>query len=192
MWLKEAELCVMGFKHVGEGVLISNKASIYNPANISIGDYSRIDDFCILSAQDEGIEIGRHSHIACFTSLLGKCRITFMDYSGTSARVSVYSSNDDYSGETICNPTIPDKYKKVNHAPVMFEEHSLAGAGSIILPGVTFKFGAVCGALSLVNKDVEEFYMVGGIPAKFIKMRSREMLNKRYEYEQETGGGSYG
>lgn len=44
------ELERIGFKSIGENVLISDKTSIYSPQNISIGNNVRIDDYCVLSA----------------------------------------------------------------------------------------------------------------------------------------------
>jgi maltose O-acetyltransferase len=44
-----------------------------------------------------------------------------------------------------------------------------------ILPGVTVGRGAVVAANSVVTKDVEEFTIVGGIPAKPIGTRSRDL-----------------
>ena len=43
----------------------------------------------------------------------------------------------------------------------------------IILPGVTIKKGAVVGAGAVVTKDVEEFKIVGGVPAKEIGERAK-------------------
>lgn len=40
----------IGFKFLGNNVLISDKTSIYSPENISIGNNVRVDDFSILSA----------------------------------------------------------------------------------------------------------------------------------------------
>ena len=45
------------------------------------------------------------------------------------------------------------------------------GARAIILPGVTIGEGAVVAAGAVVTKDVEPWAVVGGNPAKFIKMR---------------------
>ena len=91
---KQEELNKMGFKFLGKNVLISDKSSIYNANNISIDDNTRIDDFCIISAGSGGIELGKYVHIACYSSLIGKSKITMKDYSGISSRVSVYSSSD--------------------------------------------------------------------------------------------------
>ena len=83
------ELKEIGFKYLGKNVLISNKTSIYNAKNITIGNNTRIDDFCILSAGEGGIEIGDYVHIACYSSLIGKGKIQMNDYSGPMAANSV-------------------------------------------------------------------------------------------------------
>ena len=45
------------------------------------------------------------------------------------------------------------------------------GARAIVLPGVTIGEGAIVAAGAVVTKDVEPWAVVGGNPAKFIKMR---------------------
>ena len=72
------ELSEMGFKRVGENVLLSRKASIYSPTKISIGSNVRIDDFCILSGN---ITIGSNVHISAYTALFGGGEIIIEDYS---------------------------------------------------------------------------------------------------------------
>ena len=68
----------LGLRHCGN-VIISDKISIYNPGNISIGDNTRIDDFCVLSAGKGGIEIGRNVHIAVYVSIIGEGKIIVSD-----------------------------------------------------------------------------------------------------------------
>lgn len=172
----------MGFKTIGDDSLISRKASFYGISRISIGNNVRIDDFCVLSAGKGGIEIGNFVHIAVFASLMGEGKISIEDFSGISSKVSVYSSNDDYTGEFMSNPMVPIEYTNVTHADVNICKHVLIGSGSIILPGVTIRIGAVIGALSLVNKDCEEFFIYRGNPAKKIIERSRELLNLEKEF----------
>ena len=54
----------------------------------------------------------------------------------------------------------------------------------MILPGVIMNVGSAAGAQSLINKSVDEFTIVCGTPAKFIKIRSRNLLQKQAEYEK--------
>ena len=73
------------------------------------------------------------------------------DFSGLSSRITIYSSNDDYSGNNMTNPSIPTEFTNVTHADVIIKKHAIIGSGSVILPGVTIEEGAAVGALSLVN-----------------------------------------
>ncbi|MFN3630458.1 MAG: acyltransferase [Casimicrobiaceae bacterium] len=166
----------MGFAHVGRRVRISDRASFHGAARISIGDDTRIDDFCVLSAGEGGIHIGRHVHIAVFCALIGAERIDLDDFSGLSSRVSVYSSNDDYSGAAMTNPTVPAAFTRVTRAPVHIGRHVIVGSGSVILPGVTLHEGAAVGALSLVRRDCEAFGIYAGAPARRVGERKRDLL----------------
>ncbi len=172
----------MGFKQVGKNVLLSEKSSYYNTSNIVILDNSRIDDFCIISAGVGGILIGRNVHIACYCSLIGSATITLDDFAGISSKTAIYSSNDDYSGEYLTGPTVPMQFRNVNQAPVRIGKHVIVGSGSVILPGVTINDISAVGALSVVNKDVLTGQVVGGTPAKFIKVRSTGLLNLEQQY----------
>jgi acetyltransferase-like isoleucine patch superfamily enzyme len=55
---------------------------------------------------------------------------------------------------------------------VVIEKDTWLGTQTIILPGVTIKEGAIVAAGAVVTKDVEPFSVVGGVPAKLIKMRA--------------------
>lgn len=180
MFYTEKELSNLGFKSIGENVLISNKSSIYNAKNISIGNNVRIDDFVILSPSSELI-IGDYVHIACYASIIGKGKITISDFVGVSGRVSIYSSSDDYTGLAMTNPMIPEQFKKVNNGDVTLEKHVIIGAGSVILPNVTIGKGCAIGALTLINKDCEEFSIYSGNPANKIGKRLKRFL--KYEKE---------
>ncbi len=166
----------MGFGRVGEGVQISEHATFYNRARIYLGNNVRIDDFCVLSAGAGGIYINDYVHIAVYASLIGAGRITLSDFSNISSRNSIYSSNDDYSGESLTNPTVPDRYKNVRHADVFLGRHVIVGSGSVILPGVTLEDGVAIGALSLVTKDCEAFNVYAGNPLRRIRDRKRDLL----------------
>ena len=166
----------LGFSSVGENVQISDKASFYGVNRIVLGSNVRIDDFCILSAGSGGIYIGSNVHIAAYSSLIGNGKISLSDFCGLSSRVSIYSSNDDYSGATLTNPTVPSEFTGVTHANVFLAKHVIVGSGSIILPGITLEEGAAVGALSLVNRDCKAFGIYAGNPARRISERKRNLL----------------
>jgi len=180
-FLSSNDLKKIGFKSLGIDVKISTRAVIYNPSNIEIGDHSRIDDFCVLSAGDGGIKIGRYVHIAVYCSLIGKNRIELKDFSGLSSKVAIYSSTDDYSGKYLTNPTVPDSYTNVINGDVYLGEHVIVGVGACILPNVSIEKGSAIGAFSLVTKSIEESKIAVGVPAKAVKDRSRRL----FELEKE-------
>jgi galactoside O-acetyltransferase len=181
-FLTDKQIAAMGFKYIGKDVLISEKTSIYNPGNMSIGDGTRIDDFCVLSAGTGGVEIGRYVHIACYCSILGRGKVVLGDFVGISARTCIYSSNDDYSGSCFTVPTVPGKYRNVTDADVILEKHAIVGAGTVILPGVNIGVGASVGALSLIKEDCKEFGIYVGVPAKKIGDRNHDLLKLEQEF----------
>lgn len=170
----EEELSKLGLRCYGKNVMISRKSSLYSPGKISIGDNVRIDDFCILSGN---IRLGNCIHIAAYCALFGGAEgIEFRDYSGLSARGVVYAESDDYCGDYITNPTVPKEMRHVISGKVVFREHSIVGAGCIVLPGCILNEGIAVGAMSLVNKSLDEWGIYAGVPAKRLKDRKKLSL----------------
>lgn len=170
----EQELNDLGFKAFGKNVKISRKASIYGAKNIVIGNNVRIDDFCIISGK---IELGSYIHVAAYSALYGgDSGIYIDDYANLSSRICVYSISDDYSGETMTNPMIPDEYKNVKSAPVYIEKHVIIGSTSVVLPGVRLKEGSSFGSFSFINRDSEEWSVNAGIPFRKIKERKKDLI----------------
>jgi acetyltransferase-like isoleucine patch superfamily enzyme len=182
----EEELDKMGFAYVGVGVKLSRLASFYGKSGISVGDYSRIDDFCVLSAGEGGIDIGRHVHVSVMCSLIGGGKIELADFSGISSRVSIFSSSDDFSGYFMTGPTLPSDFTNVCVSSVSVGRHVVIGTGCTILPGANIKEGAAVGAMSLVKGELKEFTMYFGIPAKEIKPRMRNILELEREFKDYT------
>ena len=182
-YLKQDVLEAMGFKHIGKNVKISDKASIYDRANLSIGDESRIDDFCVISGR---INIGRNVHIAPHCLVAGgEPGIHFGDFSGLAYHVQVFSQTDDYSGMSMTNPTIPARFKMVRMAPVNIGRHVIVGAGSIIMPGVSIAEGCSVGALTLIRKSTMPWGIYFGNPAKRIAERKKNLLALEADYMRE-------
>lgn len=179
-FLSDEEINKIPFKHLGKGVLISEKASIYTPELMEIGDYSRIDDFCVLSGR---IAIGRNVHIAVFCNVAGGSEGVFIgDFSGLSYNCQVFSQSDDYSGKTLTNPTVPIKYKAETRRSIRIGRHCIIGTSSIIFPGVSLADGTAVGAASVVRKSTDEWSIYIGNPAKRVKARSKDLLLLEVEF----------
>lgn len=192
-FMTDDQLKQVGFKALGRDVRVSDKASLYNPQNISIGDFSRVDDFSILSAGSGGITIGRYCHIGCHSALLGDERIVFEDCTGVSGRTFVYSSTDDGGGEYLANPTFPMQFRNVSSRPVVFRRFSGTYAGCLVLPGVELKEGAILGAMSMAAKNLGAWGVYFGVPAIRISDRARrvaELFDKHFAPDTSTADAS--
>lgn len=164
----------MNFKYLGNNVKISERAAIYDPEKISIGNNSRIDDFCILSGV---IEIGINTHLTPMCLIAGGAPGVYMDDFCTLAYgVKIFSQSDDYSGETLVNSTIPKKFKKEIYKPVSVGKNVIIGAGSIVMPGCDVADGCAIGAMTLLTKPTQPWGVYAGVPAKRINERSKKML----------------
>ena len=176
-YFSKKELKDIGFNTIGEDVLISRKASIYNTHNISIGSHVRIDDFSVLSGGKE-ISIGDYVHIGCFCGLYGGTGIVIGSFSTLSSRVALYSESDDFSGDSLTNPTISLEFKPgYISGKISIHDHVVVGTNSTILPGVSIEEGAVIGAHSLVKDNCGTWTINAGVPAKMIKARSKNLLS---------------
>lgn len=170
----QEELDELGFKACGKDVRISRNAQIYSPERIALGNHVRIDDFCILSGS---VTMGNYIHISAYAAIFaGDAGVVVGNYAAISSRVAVYAVSDDYSGDAMTNPTVPDALRKTEEGTVTIAEHVIIGSGCTVLPGVTLHCGAAVGAMSLVNKDLAEWGIYAGIPCKLKKDRNRAPL----------------
>ena len=169
----EEELKGIGLKSYGAKVKISRYAKIYSPESISIGDNVRIDDFCILSGN---IKLGSNIHISAYVALYGAGGIIMEDFTGISARSTVYSAMDDFSGDFLIGSVHDDKVTNVSYGRVLLKRYSQVGAHCVIFPGVTIEEGSVIGTMTLANKDIPEWSIYIGQPASFLKHRSKGLL----------------
>lgn len=174
------ELTDIGFKHLGNDVQVSRKASIYYPHQVRIGDRSRIDDYCVLAGN---ITIGANVHLAVFCNLAaGRSEIVMEDFSGLAYGCHVIAQSDDYSGETLTNPTVPSQFKNENVSTVRIGRHVILGSGTVVLPGVHVAEGTATGALTLLNKTTTSWSIYVGAPGRRIGERSTNLLTLENEY----------
>ncbi len=170
--LSADQIAQLGFAAVGTDVAISDRCSIYGAGSISIGDHVRIDDFAILTAR-EPVVIGSYVHISAFAFLSGSFGIVIEDFVNVSPRATLLSGNDDFSGQWLPGPLVPEELRNVQGGRIHLGRHSMVGAHSVVLPGVSFGEGAVVGSLSLVKEPLASWGIYGGVPVRLIRPRGR-------------------
>ena len=175
------ELASLGLKTYGKNVLISRSALLYNAKNISIGNNVRIDAFSILSSGNEPFVIDNYIHIATGVCIWGGNGFHIKSLSNISAGSKIYTQSDSYCGNYLIGPAVPQKYRNIYGSPLTIEKHTIIGAGTIVLPGSIIGEGVAIGANSLVMKECKPWGIYAGSPAKFIKERSKKLLELEKE-----------
>lgn len=125
---------------------------LYRQMGVNIGKDCVVEMFCYLDDQ--------------FPELL------FLDdHSGPSRHV-VILCHDDVAEKSTLNPEEEPRFQMLHGfvAPVRLKRYSGIGTASIILPGVTVHEGGVVAAGAVVTKDVPPYTLVGGVPAKVLKV----------------------
>ncbi len=121
----------------------------------------------------ENIVIGNNVSIGRNADFLStRAKIIIGDHVMFGPRVTVVTGNHriDIKGRYM------DEIKECEKRPeddedVVFKGNNWIGTGVIILKGVTIGEGAVVSAGAVVVKDVPPYSIVGGVPARVIKMR---------------------
>jgi acetyltransferase-like isoleucine patch superfamily enzyme len=179
-YLTPEALSNMPFKSLGHDVMIHERVTLVGIENISIGSHVRIDPDVILLATGP-LTIGCYVHIAAGVFIAARAGFEMKNFANIAHGARIYTINDDYSGGHLMGPTIPAELLGLRRGGVLMEEHSTVGAGAIVLPGVTLAEGSVLGALSVIGTSTEPWTMYGGVLAKPIKERRRDVIRKGQE-----------
>ena len=139
----------------GWGTTIDKFVTIKFGKNLSIGEYCSLNSFIHIWAGKAGVKIGDRVMIA--------------------SHVAISSLTHNYETDNMCFAPAIDK-------PITINDDVWIGAHSIIMPGVTLGKGAVIGAGSVVTRNIPEYAVAMGVPAKVIKFRfSTNLSNIREE-----------
>ncbi|MGS0534539.1 acyltransferase [Pseudoalteromonas sp. SaAl2] len=130
---------------LGKQSMLWDQVQIDYPSKLTIGENTSVNRGCIINAGG-GVHIGNDV-------LIGP-------------NVTIYSQNHMFKSKT-------DKINQqgYDYKAVIIEDDVWVASNVIILPGVTIAKGAVVGAGSVVTKNVMEYEVVGGNPAKSISNR---------------------
>lgn len=129
----------------------SDKPQLFFGSNVQLNDYVHITVM-------KSVQIGNN--------VLMASKIYISDCSHG------YYSNDSLDS----NPNIPPIERNYNIKPVKIEDNVWIGESVSILPGVTIGKGSIIGANSVVTKNIPEYTIAVGVPAKVIKRYNFETL----------------
>lgn len=140
----------------------------YRLAGIEIGKGSTIHMWANFF-EPNNIRIGQDTIIGDHAFLDGRASLIIGNHVDIASQVLIYNSEHDLEKE--------DFSARVESVEI--EDYVFIGPRVIILPGVKIGKGAIVAAGAVVTKDVPEFAIVGGVPAKEIGERKNKNLNYR-------------
>ena len=179
------------FKQVGGSVIFGKGISLRHPGQISLGDRVAIDDYGLLDASgagEKGISIGDDVIISRNSVIQGKtgpvaignktdigCNTVISSCSGISIGSSVligancYIGGARYISDRLDIPMM--EQGTYSNGVVVIKDEAWLGAGATVLDGIQVGKGAIVGAGAVVTKDLPDYVIAVGVPAKVIKQR---------------------
>jgi len=134
----------------------------------------RMEAFGHLDQKTPLIRIGNNVQVNDYVHIAAVESVSIGDRVLIASRVFITDHNHGiYSGgELHTDPRISPAQRALSSAPVVIEEDVWIGESVSILPGVRIGKGAVIGTMSTVTRDVPEFSIAAGTPAKVVKQFS--------------------
>lgn len=158
-----------GMKHCGKGVYLRPMSSdIKGLENLSVGDGTSIPKGSTIYCTDAPLTIGR--------------KVIF----GPRPTIITGDHRIDIVGKYIIDVTVDEKLPE-NDAPVVIEDDVWCGANVTILKGVTIGRGSVVAAGAVVTQSFPPYSIIGGVPAKLLKMRLTEEQIREHERKLREG-----
>lgn len=139
---------------------------VYRAVGMKIGPKSILHIGCRFF-DPAGINIGDGTIVGDRCFLDGRAKLTIGNHVDIASEVMVYNSEHDLES---------DDFHAVD-APVSIGDYVFIGPRVIILSGVKIGKGAVVAAGAVVTKNVPDFAIVGGVPAKEIGQRQNKNLH---------------
>jgi len=140
------------------------RMALYRQAGMKVDSTSNIMMHAfVLQARD--ITIGPNCIIGPFTTLDGRGTLAIGRNVNVAGEVLTIGGH-----HLVDSPTAEGRVGRV-----VIEDNAWIGMRATILPGVTIGEGAYVAAAALVNRDVEPYTLVGGVPAKKLRDRSRDI-----------------
>ncbi|WP_421943937.1 acyltransferase [Pedobacter sp.] len=158
------------FKHKkGAGSIIryNTRLDVFPFNNFQLGKNSVIEDFATINNGVGDVIIGDKTIIGIGNVIIGP--VTIGSNIMFAQNIVVSGLNHGYE-----DVTISPAFQKVSSKQIIIEDDVWVGANSVITAGVTLGKHCIIGAGSVVTKDIPEFSIAVGNPAKVIKKYNKE------------------
>jgi acetyltransferase-like isoleucine patch superfamily enzyme len=144
------------------------RVSITNPRRLTMARRSHIGPGSYIKCVPGTIHLGECASLSegCWISSTESVRIDAYALIGPGCQIT--DANHGINGRDVIR-----KQPRIA-SPVIIGEAAWLGAGAKILSGVTVGRGAVVGAGAVVTRDVPDYAIVGGVPARIIGHREAE------------------
>lgn len=156
------------FKKIGANVIFELGVLVFHPETIELGTNIYIGHNTILKGYyKNSLKIGDNTWIGqnCFFHSAGNIRIG--NRVGIAPHVKILTSRHAEQGRDL-----PILLSELEFAEVVIEDDSDIGIGAIILPGVSIGKGAQIGAGAVVSRNIPDYAVAFGVPAKVVRLRS--------------------
>lgn len=124
---------------------------------------------------DSTSSIGSYTYIGCYTNIT-KSRIG--RYCSVANNVSIGQGEHRLDGVTTSTKFYTTPWETLTASDCVIESDVWIGVDAVVLRGVKIGLGAVVAANAVVTRDVPDFAIVGGVPARLIRYRFSEKKQK--------------
>jgi acetyltransferase-like isoleucine patch superfamily enzyme len=171
-------------KKCGQGVRLFPLAKICKPEVIELGDCCRINDFVFIWP-GVGVRVGKYSDLQPHVTIWGGGETIIGDYVSVAVGTVLLSAVYSHKEGLRMVDHLPEGHSNALYGKLVIENDAYIGANCTIMPNLTVGEGAVIGAHSFVNKDVEPWSICVGSPCKKIGERPRVSVSEKKDVEKE-------
>ena len=157
----------------GKNILIDTGVIIDSPQNIKIGSNVWISSYCTIAPNLGHLEIGNNIHINSHSHIAGRGEIIFEDNVNISSGAKIFSGAViiPTRNKLVWNPMMPEDLSLSNIGSIILRNNSTVFANCTVAPGVELGKGSVLMSNSFLNKNMGEYEIFCGVPAKKIGIR---------------------
>ena len=180
------------FARMGRGTVIGRSVVLRAPGSISLGDHVMVDDYAVLDAKGvtsriqlgDQILVGRNTILSCsdaqivmgsFISIGPFCHFASKNFIHIGSNVAIGAGTQVLAGgHAHDDPNTPIIRQARIHKGITIGDDVWIGTGVMIIDGVTIGRGCILSAGAVITKDVPEYSVVMGNPARVVQKRRSE------------------